>query len=951
MINKKNNKPTYSKARDLFDSLLTDKGEKAVVLNHYLGNIDGLNNQTATGWVIDEKNLDAPVAIDVYFDNVKVGSGQADIHRKDLQELGYGNGRHGFQVDLSSHIFKSGKHQLSLREAVSGAQIATNRYPVSFTADCVAIVTGIDGRVIQAQLESLVDMKKPMSVEIVVDGSIKLPCALTNRGGKKLSCEAQLPPELYDGMPHSFEVIANDCQCSSSTYVDILYPISTPGKHFSESTGKLGYIGLPRTAAFRYESISQFLRESANQSSQPDLGSTIEAHEQVIRGFHGRREYRKLQLPKIDDPVVSIIIPAKNKFALSYHCISSLILAQNKATFEVILVDDESSDETTAAEEIIENIRVVRNEINLGFVKSNNKAALQARGKYICLLNNDTEVTSGWIDEALEMFEIYNDVGAVGCKLIYPDGKLQEAGGIVWGDGSPWNYGKNQNASHPMFNYARKADYLSAAALFVDTSVWGEVGGFSEEFAPAYYEDTDLAFKIRQSGYNTLYCPTSTVVHFEGQSNGTSTSTGIKRFQEVNSKKFRAKWFSEYKTGGNAGESPHLEVDRDDNFRVLVLDAITPSRNSDGGSYAAIQEMKLMMEHRCKLTFIPANLLHLGVHTEHLQKLGVECVYYPFFHSIEQFIQARGAEFDAVYITRYQIAQDSIEVIRKYTDAKIIFNNADLHFLREIRQQLQSEEKEMAGPLLTREKELAVIDEVDVAICYTEAERAVITSHLMKEDNVIRCPWVVKSTKERVTFAQRRDIAFLGGYRHAPNVEAVEFFCTNVMPLLSKRMPEMVFNVYGSHLPEAFKAYESENVVLHGFVENISEVYENNRLFVSPLISGAGLKGKIIECMAAGLPAVISPVSAEGTGLVHTQSTFIADTVEEWSDYIEELYNSEELWTRMSDNSLSIAESLYSPNEGLKQMKKILEAVNVFSGAGARGKYNKYLNDTQRPGR
>ena len=298
----------------------------------------------------------------------------------------------------------------------------------------------------------------------------------------------------------------------------------------------------------------------------------------------------------------------------------------------------------------MENLRVVRNEHNLGFVKTNNKAVKQAKGRYICLLNNDTEVTSGWIDEALSMFELMNDVGAVGCKLIYPDGSLQEAGGIVWGTGVPWNYGKNRNASHPSYNYTRDADYLSAAALFVQKTVWEEVGGFSEEFAPAYYEDTDLAFKIRDAGYRTLYCPTSEVVHFEGKSNGTSTKSGIKKYQEINSSTFREKWFMEYKTHGDEGVAPRLEVDRASNFRVLVLDADTPRRNTDAGSYAAFQEMMLMMELGCKLTFVPANFAHMGVHTEYLQKLGVETVYYPFYQSMEQFLKTRGTEFDAVYI-------------------------------------------------------------------------------------------------------------------------------------------------------------------------------------------------------------------------------------------------------------------------------------------------------------
>ncbi|OED42473.1 hypothetical protein AB833_06795 [Chromatiales bacterium (ex Bugula neritina AB1)] len=930
----------------MFESLFTEKTPRVVAASQYLANLDSLNHRSLSGWVINKENLDEVVSFDVFLGDLKVGEGTAENYRQDLQEVGYGNGNHGFLVGLSSQMFSAGRHDITLRESTTGALISSNKFSVRNKADFVAEVIGFGNRVVLAQIWTGGGSKKdPSSVEILVDGNRRLPCALSNNAGEKLNYAALIPDELFDGMPHAFEIIANDANVSSTAYVDILHPIVTPDEHLSDSLGQPGYIGLSRNAGFRYESLTQHMTQfSANDSLAPEeISNLCQAHKEVVRGAENRREFARLTLPEVSEPDVSIIVPAKDNFPITYHCIASLILSHNHASFEVILVDDESSDETTAAEEIIENLVVVRNAKNLGFVMANNKAAQMARGKYICLLNNDTEVTGGWIDQALEMFELYNGVGSVGCKLVYPDGSLQEAGGVVWNSGVPWNYGKNQNASHPSYNYSRQADYLSAAALFIDRSVWQKVGGFSEEYAPAYYEDTDLAFKIRSAGHKTLYCPTSVVIHYEGKSNGTSTKSGIKRFQELNSKTFRAKWFADYKSNGEEGKTPHLEVDRDNNFRVLVLDAETPRRNSDAGSYAAFQEMKLMMELGCKLTFIPSNLAHMGKHTEHLQKLGVECIYYPFYQSIDQFLKLRGEEFDAVYITRYQIAANNLDSIAKYTKAKTIFNNADLHFLRELREQLQSGDKDFSGPLATKAEELEVINEVDVAICYTEAERAVITSHVLKEENIMRCPWVVKTNGRVQAFSQRKDIAFLGGYRHQPNVEAVEYFCKNVMPVLSKRMPDVVFRVYGSSQPVEFKQFESSNVVMEGFVEDLADVYDNVRLFVSPLLSGAGLKGKIIDCMAAGLPSVISPITAEGTGLVHSQSTYIADSVDEWCSYIEELYTDEALWNKMSANSVSIAESLYSPAEGYKRMKKILEAVDVFACQRDQGKFKGYI--------
>ena len=944
MKNKK--KGTESKAREIFDTLFNEKTLVKPSTHYFLGNIDSLDKRRLSGWIIDSNETDKTIDFEVCSGGDKVGEGTADIYREDLEKIGYGDGRHGFSVDLTSKIFSQSVVNIILREKDTGVLISTNPFKTKISSECVAEVIAIDGRVLSAQILNTNKLKKmPQSVEILVDNDIRLPCSLRNTAGGRLICDCQLPASLYDGMPHAYEVIANDRNLSSVAYVEILHPIVTPEEHLGDSLVAKGYAGLSRNASFRYESLHNHLLQFMEDGmvSGVELATLCQAHTEVLRGFNNRKTYSQLKLPEVTYPDVSIIIPARDKFPITYHCLASLILAQNKATFEVILADDQSADETTAAEEIVENLRVLRNELNLGFVKTNNKAVKQARGRYICLLNNDTEVTSGWIDEALSMFEVMNDVGAVGCKLIYPDGSLQEAGGIVWGSGVPWNYGKNKNASHPSFNYTRDADYLSAAALFVQKTVWEEVGGFSEEFAPAYYEDTDLAFKIRDAGYRTLYCPTSEVVHFEGKSNGTSTASGIKKYQEINSSTFREKWFMDYKNHGIEGVDPELEVDRDFNFRVLVMDADTPRRNTDAGSYAALQEMKLMMELGCKLTFVPSNFAHMGVHTKHLQKLGVETIYYPFYQTTEQFLKTRGSEFDAVYITRYSVAADNFQLIEDYTSAKVVFNNADLHFLRELREQLQSTEKDFTGPLETRDKELAVIEKSDVAICYTDAERAVITSHVMRESNVMRCPWVVQPHTDVKPFADRDGIAFLGGYAHKPNVEAVRFFCTDVMPVLTEQMPDIVFRIYGSKVPEEFKSFESNNIEVVGFVEDIDDVYQQARVFVSPLLSGAGLKGKVIDCMASGLPSVMSSVSVEGTGLVHSQSTYVAESVSEWCEYIKLLYQDEQTWQRVSENSQQVSKSLFSPAEGIKAMRKILSKVDVYSNKNGIERFKGYL--------
>lgn len=168
---------------------------------------------------------------------------------------------------------------------------------------------------------------------------------------------------------------------------------------------------------------------------------------------------------------------------------------------------------------------------------------MYAFGDYLVFLNNDTEVRKGWLKALLDTFENNDDCGAVGCKLVYPDGKLQEAGGIIFSDGSGWNYGRGMDPNDPKFNFVREVDYCSGAALMVRKDLWDQIGGFDDRFAPAYYEDTDLCFEIRRRGYKVYYQPKSVVVHHEGVTAGTDITSGFKRYQLINREKFYEKWF------------------------------------------------------------------------------------------------------------------------------------------------------------------------------------------------------------------------------------------------------------------------------------------------------------------------------------------------------------------------------------------------------------------------
>ncbi|HEX5755146.1 MAG TPA: glycoside hydrolase family 99-like domain-containing protein, partial [Arenimonas sp.] len=258
----------------------------------------------------------------------------------------------------------------------------------------------------------------------------------------------------------------------------------------------------------------------------------------------------RIELQTSDTPRVSVIVPVYNKVEYTLRCLASIANHAPAASFEVLVIDDCSTDATPELLAQVRGLRMLRNESNQGFLRNCNLAVDHCRGDYLLFLNNDTEVMAGWLDELLQVAEADPAVGLVGSMLVYPDGRLQEAGGIIWRDASGMNYGRDQHPHRPEFNYLREPDYCSGACILIGKQRFEALERFDERFAPAYYEDTDLAFKVRAAGYKVVYTPFSKVIHHEGVSSGTDLTQGIKAYQVANQIKFREKWQSVLATHG-----------------------------------------------------------------------------------------------------------------------------------------------------------------------------------------------------------------------------------------------------------------------------------------------------------------------------------------------------------------------------------------------------------------
>ncbi len=618
--------------------------------------------------------------------------------------------------------------------------------------------------------------------------------------------------------------------------------------------------------------------------------------------FPAQGSFAPFALPTSDAPRASIVIPVYNQAAYTLACLRAMAEHPPAATCEIIVVDDGSSDETHAWMASITGLRYHRRSANGGFIAACNDGAALAKGDYLVFLNNDTVPQPGWLDALLATFDTHTDIGLAGAQLVYPDGRLQEAGGVVFDDGSAWNYGRFDSPDDPRYASVRDTDYCSGAAIMVPTAWFRDVGGFDTRYAPAYYEDTDLAFALRARGLRVVYQPASRVVHLEGVTSGTDTGSGTKAYQVRNREVFAAKWKDALVHQPRAGSIPTIGSIAGRRRQLLIIDAETPRPQYDSASLRLANLMRLLADDDAHVVFLPADLRHAGDDTARLRQQGVELWHAPFVARPSSWLREHGHRFDVVMLSRHYVAAEFLPLVRRFApQARVVFDTVDLHFLRELRgAELANDAGLRRAAERTRDRELALMRQADATLVVSPVERDLLST-LLPEARVE----VVANLHEMATtglpFEQRRDLVFVGGFRHPPNVDALLWFGREIFPLIHARQPDIRFHCIGMAPPADVLALQAQpGIVVHGHVAELAPYMDGARVAVAPLRFGAGVKGKVNLSMAHGQPVVATSCAVEGMHLTDGHDVLVADDASAFAEAVLRLYHNAGLWEALS---------------------------------------------------
>ena len=602
-------------------------------------------------------------------------------------------------------------------------------------------------------------------------------------------------------------------------------------------------------------------------------------------------------------PLASVIVVAWRQAPYLLECLRALAESVRDAPYEVIVVLNETTPALRAeVHDKVHGTTLLTTSVNLGFAGAVNLAADQARGAYLVLLNDDTEVEPLWLEHLIETAERRPLSGAVGSTMLFPDGTIQEAGSILWHDGSTLTVGRGLAGDSRRYDFERQVDFASGGSLLVRRATWEALGGFSPDYFPAYYEDTDLCLRIRQLGEQVWYQPRSRVMHHES----TSTNPTYRNFLfERNKAVLRARFPDLLAQRVTAAPWDPAAIEEavwramGAPARVLLVDDQLPMP-AKGSGMPRMAEVVSLLQQTGRYQVSAWTSLYGGSDDNDLMaQLGVEVIDGP----LEEHLATAGRRYAAAVFSRPHNFEIRAPLVRAAMPETKLIYDAEALFFRRIEREAdlaagtprEADLRAEAAGMKRVEEQIAA--EADYVVTISEEEAALLVPSA-KGPVVVHGPLLAGIEPTATPYGERRDLAFVAGWAagpSSPNFDAMCWFVRDVLPKLRARVAGVRLLVTGIGPPEQLERLASPSVVFVGSVD-LAEFYGHIRAAVVPMRFGAGVKNKTIEALQFGVPTVATSVGAEGVPLDDPDALIVADDPASFADALEPLLSDQAAW-------------------------------------------------------
>jgi O-antigen biosynthesis protein len=662
--------------------------------------------------------------------------------------------------------------------------------------------------------------------------------------------------------------------------------------------------------------------EASVQTSPPPHPSSAISHKDVIASMYRAQlagflaSGARLRFDSGGAPRVSVLLVLFNRSELTLRCLRALCEQAVDTRLELIVVDNASTDDTDLLLHRIDGAHVIRPGSNLGFVEGCNLAARSARGEYLLFLNNDAEILPDSLATAVAALDAAPGLGAVGGKLVLPDGSLQEAGSIVWSDGSCLGYGRGHSPWAPEYAFSRDVDYCSAALLLTPRHVFLTMGGFDGRFAPAYYEDVDYCVRLWKAGYRVQFHPRLLAMHFEFASSG-SLERAI-QMQAERRQRFVAKhhrWLAQ-----QSEPLPHTPLRaraRDGSgLRVLVFDDRVPHSSTGFGFPRAVELIRALVDLGHFVTLYPTSVLREPwpeVYEELPSGVEVMLGYGPA--RVEQFMDDRRGYYDRIIVSRPHNA----ELLRaklgmpQHWGVPTIFDAEAICSVRDLaRRRLTGEQVDEATEREMVRREIALAEGMSAVLCVSALEARAFADGGARGVHVLT--HAISPTPTCAPFELRDSILFVGAFHElSPNADSVVWFVREVLPRINAAVGRDVrFLIAGPDPPPDVRSLAGGAIEVLGAVADLAPLYETARLFVAPTRFSAGIPLKVIHASAHGVPVVASPLLAHQLNWRNGRELLTGESREELAAACASIYMDGTRWLQIRREALRRVEADYS---------------------------------------